>query len=144
MTHSFPPPSGLQFEIRCGSQRAVAVEFGGGLREYEIAGQRVLDGYAVDHMADGGRGLPLLPWPNRLADGSYEFDGEQMQLPIDEIARRNAIHGLTRYVNWTLTDRADDRVRVAYRLYPRHGYPFTLDLQIDYALDDSGLTVRTT
>jgi aldose 1-epimerase len=138
------PPSGRQFEIRRGSQRAVVVEFGGGLREYVVDGQPVLDGYDPEHMAAGGRGQPLLPWPNRLADGRYEFDGEQMQLPIDEIARRNAIHGLTRYVNWTLADRAEDRVIVTYRLYPRHGYPFTLDLQIDYALDESGLTVRTT
>jgi galactose mutarotase-like enzyme len=35
-------------------------------------------------------------------------------------------------------------VRVAYRLYPRPGYPFTVDLAIEYMLDDAGLTVRTT
>ena len=138
------PPSGTQFEIRHGAQRAVIVEVGGGVREYVVDGQPMLDGYNVEHMADGGRGHPLLPWPNRLADGRYEFDGEQMQLPIDEIGRRNAIHGLTRYANWTLAERAADRVRVAYRLYPRPGYPFTLDLAIEYALDDAGLTVRTT
>jgi len=138
------PPSGTQFEITRGGQRAVVAEVGGGLRKYVVDGHPVLDGYDVEHMADGGRGLPLLPWPNRLADGRYEFDGQQMQLPIDEIGRRNAIHGLTRYVNWTLAERAEDRVRVACRLYPRPGYPFTLDLAIDYALDDAGLTVRTT
>jgi galactose mutarotase-like enzyme len=138
------PPSGTQFEITRGSQRAVVVECGGGLRHYEVGGQAVLDGYAVDRMADGGRGQPLLPWPNRLADGHYEFDGQQLQLPIDEVGRRNAIHGLTRWLNWTLADRADDRVRVAHRLHPQPGYPFTLDLQIEYSLDESGLTVRTT
>ena len=140
---SAPPPSGRQFEIRRGAQRAVVVEVGGGLREYLVDGQHVLDGYAIDHMADGGRAQPLLPWPNRLADGHYEFDGEQMQLPIDEIGRRNAIHGLTRWVNWICTEQVEDRVRMSNRLYPRPGYPFTLDLQIDYALDDAGLTVRT-
>ena len=144
MTRSVPPPSGRQFEIRSGSQSVVVVEVGGGLREYLVNGHAVLDGYAVDSLADGGRGQPLLPWPNRLADGHYEFDGEQMQLPIDEIGRRNAIHGLTRWANWALADRADDRVTLTYRLYPRHGYPFTLDLLIEYSLDDSGLTVRTT
>ncbi len=138
------PPSGTQFEIRSGAQRAVVVEVGGGLREYEVDGQPVLDGDAVDRMADGGRGQPLLPWPNRLADGRYEFDGDRFQLPIDEIGRHNAIHGLTRWANWTPADQAADRVRVAYRLHPRPGYPFTLDLQIEYSLDPSGLTVRTT
>ena len=144
MTPDVPPPSGRQFEIRRGAQRAVVVEVGGGLREYVVDGQPVLDGYAVGNMADGGRGQPLLPWPNRLADGHYEFDGEQMQLPIDEIGRRNAIHGLTRSVNWTVAEQIEDRVQVAYRLYPRPGYPFTLDLQIEYSLDDSGITIRTT
>jgi aldose 1-epimerase len=144
MMRNAPPPSGRQLEITRGKHRAVVVEFGGGLREYEVNGQPILDGYAVDKMADGGRGLPLLPWPNRLADGHYEFDGEQMQLPIDEIGRRNAIHGLTRWVNWTVAEQADDRVQVTYRVYPRPGYPFMLDLQIEYALDDAGLSVRTT
>ena len=30
------------------------------------------------------------------------------------------------------------------RLYPLKGYPFTLDAQVEYALGDDGLTVRTT
>ena len=95
------PPSGAQYELRLGNQRAIVVEVGGGLREYEVDGQAVLDGYPVERMADGGRGQPLLPWPNRLRDGQYEFDGEHLQLPIEEVGRNNAIHGLTRWVNWT-------------------------------------------
>jgi aldose 1-epimerase len=138
------PPSGTQYELRSGSQRAVVVEVGGGLREYEVNGQAVLDGYAVVSMADGGRGQPLLPWPNRLGDGQYEFDGEQLQLPIEEVARHNAIHGLTRWLNWTPVEHTGDRVRLTQRIHPRSGYPFTLDLQIEYLLDQSGLTVRTT
>src|SRR3979411_3234764 len=90
-------PSGRQFELRAGRQRAVVVEVGGGLREYEIDGQPVLEGYPVDAMADGGRGQPLLPWPNRIADGRYEFDGEQFQLSIDEMARNNATQGWARW-----------------------------------------------
>jgi aldose 1-epimerase len=122
----------------------VVVEFGGGLREYDVDGQPVLDGYAVDRMADDGRGQPLLPWPNRLAEGHYEFDGEQLQLPIDEVARLNAIHGLTRWTNWVLGDQAQDRVRLTHLIHPRPGYPFMLDLQIEYSLEPSGLVVRTT
>jgi aldose 1-epimerase len=120
------------------------VEVGGGLREYEVDGQPLLDGYAVEAMADGGRGQPLLPWPNRLADGRYEFDGGQFQLPIEDIARRNATHGLTRWANWTVADQVEGRVRLTHRLHPRPGYPFMLDLQIEYSLDETGLVVRTT
>jgi aldose 1-epimerase len=119
------------------------VEVGAALREYEVAGEAVLDGFHLDQMADGGRGQPLLPWPNRLADGRYEFGGQQLQLSIDEIGRNNAIHGLTRWLNWTLAGRADERVRLELVLHPRPGYPFTLALAMEYVLEDRGLVVRT-
>ena len=137
-------PSGRQFELTAGRQRAVIVEVGGGLREYAVDGQPVLDGYAADAMADGGRGQPLLPWPNRLADGQYEFDGQRLQLPIEEVSRHNAIHGLTRWLNWNATPHGEDRLQMHTVVHPRPGYPFTLELTLDYALTDAGLAVRTT
>ena len=140
---SFEPPSGTQFEIRHTNQRAVVVEVGGGLREYEVNGLPVLDGFAVESMPDGGRGQPLLPWPNRLADGRYEFGGRTLQLPIDEVARNNASHGLTRWLNWTLVEHTDSRVELRQVVHPRPGYPFALALTIAYALDSHGLTVTT-
>jgi aldose 1-epimerase len=138
------PPSGQQIEIRHGRQRAVVVEVGGGLRAYAVDGLDVLDGYPAERIADGGRGQPLLPWPNRLADGQYVWDGTQLQLPVDELGRRNASHGLTRWLNWSVAGRSDDRVCMSYLLHPRPGYPFTLGLEIDYQLSDAGLSVRTT
>jgi aldose 1-epimerase len=79
-----------------------------------------------------------------LADGQYVWDGTQLQLPVDELGRRNASHGLTRWLNWTVAERSADRVRMRYVLHPRPGYPFTLGLEIDYQLSDAGLSVRTT
>lgn len=137
------PPSGAQWEIRHGAQRAVIVEVGGGLRTYTVDDWSVLDGYALEAMADGGRGQPLLPWPNRIADGRYTFDGFDYQLPIDEVSRHNAIHGLTRWASWTLQEQLVDRLTVGHVVHPRPGYAFTLDLSIQYALDHRGLTVRT-
>jgi aldose 1-epimerase len=137
------PASGRQFELRRGRQRAVVVEVGGGLREYELDGQPVIDGYPLDRMCDGGRGQPLLPWPNRLADGRYEFGERTLQLPVDEVDKRNAIHGLTRWLNWNLVEHTVDRVRVQLTVHPRPGYPFLLQLHITYALSDDGLSVTT-
>jgi aldose 1-epimerase len=136
-------PSGEQFEISSGEQRAVIVEVGGGIRCYEVGGRPVLDPYALDAMCDGGHGAPLIPWPNRLADGHYEFDGSGYQLPLTEVGARNAIHGLLRWVPWRCLERSRDRVAVGTRLYPQPGYPFMLDVRIDYSLGDEGLLVRT-
>jgi aldose 1-epimerase len=134
-------PSGAQWEIRHGDQVAVVVEVGGGLRLYEVRGVPVLDGYGVGEMCAGGRGQNLIPWPNRLAGGRYEFNGRSLQLPINEVAKQNAIHGLVRWANWTLSGLEPSRVRVAYVLHPQPGYPFMLGLEIEYALDGSGLQV---
>jgi aldose 1-epimerase len=140
---SAAPPSGQQVELTHGAQRAVVVEVGGGLRGYEVDGVAVLDGYAEQAMADGGRGQPLVPWPNRLADGHYEWDGRQLQVPIDELARRNASHGFTRWLNWQVAARTTSRVTMAQTIHPRPGYPFTLAIEITYEVSDSGLRVST-
>ena len=78
----------------------------------------MLDGYAVDQVCSGGRGQPLIPWPNRLKDGAYEFGGATHQLPLTEPAAGNAIHGLVRWANWTVAGRDANRVVVEHILHP--------------------------
>jgi aldose 1-epimerase len=138
------PPSGEQVEIVHDDQRAVIVEVGGGLRSYTVADRDVLDGYAADEMCASGRGQVLMPWPNRLADGRYEFDGRGHQLPLTEPENRNAIHGLVRWASWRAADRSDERVLMEHVIRPQPGYPFTLGLTIEYTLSDLGLSVRST
>ena len=136
--------SGEQFEIAAGAQRAVVVEVGATLREYTLDGRPICEGFAANEMAGGGRGQPILPWPNRIEDGQYDFEGESQQLPLDEVDKHNAIHGLTRWLNWSLLEHAADAVRLGLTMHPRPGYPFTLQLELQYALDEAGLRVRTT
>ncbi|MGI8451517.1 MAG: hypothetical protein ACR2MP_30900 [Streptosporangiaceae bacterium] len=84
-------PSGQQFEIQ---HRATVAEVGGGLRSCRLDGEEVLDGYGLDERCTGARGLPLIPWPNRIEDGAYRFDGTGYQVPLTEPDAHNAIHGL--------------------------------------------------
>ena len=79
-------PSGDQYEIRHAGYRAVVTESGGALRVLEHEGRPVLDGFGTDEMASGGRGQLLMPWPNRLEDGSYTFGGRDHQLALTEPA----------------------------------------------------------
>lgn len=140
-------PSGEQFEISVAAQRATLVEVGGGIRAYSVHGRDVLDGYPAGQMCDGARGTPLIPWPNRLADGAYRFDGKDHQLALTEPEKHNAIHGLLRWRPWTLRERDHARAVVGTVLHPMPGYPFTLDVSIEYTLHDdhdAGLTVSTT
>jgi len=137
------PPSGEQLEISWGDQRATIVEVGGGVREYAVAGRPVLDPYPVDAMCDGAHGTPLIPWPNRLEDGRYRFDGADYQVALTEPEKHNAIHGLLRWRPWRAAERDAHRVVMAARLFPLKGWPFPLDVRVAYELGDGGLTVRT-
>ena len=137
-------PSGEQLEIAFGDRQAVVTEVGAGLRTYSVNGREILDGYSDQEMAPSGRGQVLLPWPNRIAEGRYEFGGEERQLPINEPETGCAIHGLVRWDTWAVSDRDEHRVVVGHRLHPRPGYPFALALSIEYALSEEGLRVTTT
>ena len=137
-------PSGEQIAIVAGDQQAVVVEVGGGLRSYSAGGRELVDGYIPDEMSSSGRGQVLIPWPNRLQDGIYEFDGRHHQLPLNEPERHNAIHGLVRWAAWTVVEREPHRAVMEHVLYPQPGYPFSLRIRIEYGLSNSGLQVRTT
>ena len=139
-----PPfaPSGEQVELAHGDQEAVVTGIGAGLRRYSAGGRAVLDGYEADELCPSGRGQLLAPWPNRIADGSYEFGGSTYQLALDEPERRNAIHGLVRWSQWSVAERAPDRAVLEYTLFPTPGYPFALALRAEYALSGDGLGVR--
>jgi aldose 1-epimerase len=134
-------PSGEQFELGAGEQQAVVTEVGATLRAYTVSGRERIDGFAVVDRADGSRGQALLPWPNRIRDGAYEWRGVREQLPIDEVPLHNAIHGLVHWRNWGLRERSAERVELGLRLHPQPGYPFTLDLAIAYELREDGLRV---
>jgi aldose 1-epimerase len=136
--------SGQQFVLTSGDQRAVVTEVGAGLRTYTVGDRDVVDGFLENEMATIGRGQLLLPWPNRIEDGRYEFAGQMHQASISEPARHNALHGLTRWVNWAAIEQAEDRVLMSVVLHPQDGYPFTLRFDLDYRLSAGGLTIRTT
>jgi aldose 1-epimerase len=137
-------PSGNQFELAHAGQRAVVVEAGAGLRTYSAGGRELLDGYAADEMCTSGRGQQLLPWPNRIQDGRYEFDGRSHQLALTEPEAANAIHGLVRWAAWRVAEQGPSRVLLEHLVHPQPGYPFALALSIEYTLSDAGLGVRTT
>jgi aldose 1-epimerase len=137
-------PSGEQYEISGGGYRAVVTECGAGLRLLEYDGQQLVAGYGLDAMAPSGSGQLLLPWPNRIQDGTYTFEGTEHRLALSEPARSNASHGLTRWCSWTLEEQTEHSVSLVYRLMAQKGYPWTVDLHALYDLSADGLTVTVT
>jgi aldose 1-epimerase len=137
-------PSGDQFEITAGGYRAVVTECGAALRLLEHGGQPLLHGFGEGEMSPGARGQLLVPWPNRVRDGAYSFDGRDLQLPLTEPARHNASHGLARWAAWSPEEHGAGSVSLGYRLMAQSGYPWTLDLHVLFDLSADGLTVTQT
>lgn len=135
-------PTGEQFAIRHGDRTAVITEVGATLREFTVAGVPFVDGFAADAMA-GSRGAVLLPWPNRIAGGTYSFGEQAHQLPLTEPGKGNASHGLVLGAHWSLLAQTPARVALAYLLHPQRGYPFLLACEVAYSLSDAGLRVET-
>jgi aldose 1-epimerase len=135
-------PTGEQYEISSENQRAVITEVGATLRSYSVDGRDVVRGFGLQDIVSGGRGQNLIPWPNRIRDGRYSFNGATQQLALSEPARHNASHGLARHVPWVLIEKKADVVTNRVRIYPQPGWPGTLESTITHRLSEDGLTVR--
>ncbi|CAA9382025.1 aldose 1-epimerase family protein [uncultured Nocardioides sp.] len=134
-------PTGDQFEISGAGYRAVVTEGGAALRVLEQHGRPLVAGFGEDEMSSGGRGQLLMPWPNRLRDGRYRWQGRDLQLALTEPSRGHASHGLARWVSWTLEEHAPHSVSLVHRLMAQSGYPWLLELRVHYVLSADGLTV---
>lgn len=137
-----PGPTGASWRLVRGDQSAVVVQLGGALRDYAVNDRPLLDGFRPGSAITGGRGQLLVPWPNRVGGGQYRFAGRNLQLPLTEVEKGNAIHGLLRWTLWKPLARTEDAVVLGTTLCPQPGYPFLLDVRVEYRLDADGL--RTT
>ncbi len=134
-------PTGDQHEFAASGYRAVVTESGATLRLLEHEGRALVDGFGADEMPAGCRGQLLVPWCNRIRDGRYSFAGRDLQLPLTEPDRGNAVHGLVRWAPWTLLEHTGDTVTLGHRLLPQPGYPWALELGVRYSLSAAGLEV---
>ncbi|MCH6470831.1 aldose 1-epimerase family protein [Sinomonas terrae] len=138
------PPSGRQFTISYERQTALITEVGAALRRYHVDGRDLLDGYAQGEMCTGARGQSLIPWPNRIRDGRYTWKGQEEQLDLSEPEKGGAIHGLTRWANWEVERSSESSIAFVHTQHACQGWPWVLECHLEYSLDETGLTVRTT
>ena len=135
------PPTGAQFELHRGRQRLVVHEIGAGLRSWTVGGQELLARFAPGEYDEAFCGRLLVPWPNRVRDGRYTFDGIEHQLELTEPERGNALHGLVLQSRWHGVRTSARRVSLSYELHPRPGYPFALALSVSYELASGGIVM---
>ncbi|WP_066298966.1 aldose 1-epimerase family protein [Arthrobacter luteolus] len=143
VNNKLQPATGEQFRLTQGSSAAVVASLAGALRSYTVGGTQLVETYADDAVPPSAAGILLAPWPNRVAGGRWELEGQRQQLDITDPAHGNAIHGLLRNTGYAAVEASASSVRLTAVIYPQHGYPFHLEHGVRYSLDaDGGLRVR--
>lgn len=113
----------------------------------EMPGQQpaaIITGYTGSKGKVGGQGDVLIPFPGRIRDGRYEFEGQTYQLALNDKDGPNAIHGYLRLVKWEIYAQSLDSITftVALNAGDHPGYPFALQVTLTYSLNVAGLTCR--
>ena len=80
----------------------------------------------------------LAPYSNRIRDGKFSFEGQQFQLKFPE---KHAIHGDIR--NRPMTVESQTEQSLCFQLksseHDDFNFPFELDFQVEYRLEESSL-----
>jgi aldose 1-epimerase len=134
--------NGQRWNLEHGNQRASVVQRGGALQSYSVAGVEIVDGFADDERPPAFNGAVLAPWPNRIRDGRWSWQGRSQQLPVTEPATGSALHGLVSDVLWQPELVRPDTLALTTELEPVAGYPFALRLTVTWSLSDDGLSCR--
>ncbi|MGB1240873.1 MAG: aldose 1-epimerase [Chitinophagales bacterium] len=89
----------------------------------------------------------LLPFPNRLKSGKYQFEGKEYKFPINDHNGQNALHGFVAdhkmQLQKVMLTPSYAQVTLEY-LYDGNFtyYPFPFHLQIDYILMENQLVIE--
>ncbi|MFV0428549.1 MAG: aldose 1-epimerase family protein [Arachnia sp.] len=134
-------PTGEQYLISHGRWTAVITEVGASLRSLSAGGRELLWAFAADRAPVSSQGAQLLPWPNRIRDGRYTFEGVEQQLPLTEPVRHNALHGLNHGLPWALVERAESSLKQRATIFPQKGWDGVITVEISHRLSDDGLVV---
>ena len=61
-------------------------------------------------------GKILAPWPNRIKDGKYSFNNKDYQLHVNEVSKKNSLHGLVANCLWEVLFQSESKVVLQYLL----------------------------
>ncbi|MFS2242335.1 aldose 1-epimerase family protein [Microbacterium sp. OR16] len=134
------PASGRQLSIAGHGYAAVIASVGASLRTLTHEGRDLVVPFDADEVRPNYRGATLAPWPNRVVDGRYAFAGAQHRLALTEPSRGHALHGLAAWLEFADQVVEPDRVVLTAVIEPQAGYPFRVEVEVEYRLGADGLT----
>ncbi|PRB42041.1 galactose mutarotase [Arthrobacter sp. MYb23] len=133
-----------EFTLSAGGYTAVVTARAAALRVLQFEGRDLVVPFAEGGPIPDYRGIIAAPWPNRIADGKYSFDGVDHQLPVNEPERQTSLHGLAFPLEWVAKESDAGSLTLTCTVGPTAGYPFALELSARFTLDDAGLHTSVT
>lgn len=128
-------------KLRAGDAVLHVDTLGGGMRALRVGDWDILDGYDEGQPHDGRRGHILAPWPNRLHQGRYTWNGVEHTLPISDPKHDSATHGLVDRIEWSVQRSHPDSVQLRTEVPPTDGYPFDVRVSVRYLMERDRLTI---
>lgn len=135
--------------LRCGDLQAeIAPAAGGSLASFTAGGRDLMRRFDRDGAASLDDPLamacfPLVPFSNRIAQGTFRFMGRTVVLPPDPIAPSHAIHGLGWRQPWEIVD-ADEREAVLRFRHEGGDWPWPFEATETFMLDGDALVIALT
>ena len=125
----------------------IYTNLGCSLQQMKVHGVEIIDGISNDPSGledyrKTFKSSVLFPFPNRIDEGKYSFDGNSYALNCND-PLNNAIHGLLYDRAFALIDKKADHemARMEFKYSSDGqltGYPFLFDLFLCYSFDNSG------
>jgi aldose 1-epimerase len=130
-----------------GNGFSIVPALGATVLDLRFGGQSILDGYdSPEALVEGkwGKSSVLFPFPNRLKQGKYQWEGVQYQFPINNATTGNAIHGFVREevfeVEYCFLANDGASLRCFYEYDGRRAYyPFPFLLELEFTISNDGV-----
>jgi aldose 1-epimerase len=122
-----------------GEVTAVINPVGASLEGLEVDSLALIQRFAPGVPRPFYAGVTLAPWPNRIANGQWEWEGETFQLAITDPDRGAALHGFVSDREFSIRSSTNSSLELVCSLEEQPGYPFALEVSVRYDLTDSGI-----
>lgn len=141
-----------------GEYLEVLTDFGAGLNDLQIKCANnqlvsVIDGYRseeeiINDHSTSFKGSKLSPFPNRIPNGVYEFEGNTYELPITEVGANNNLHALLHNQPFEISEQSESESHAMLKLVYTYegaekGYPFAYSLSLTYRFGVEGISINT-
>lgn len=120
------------------SQLVVDLKHGASIKELKLADVPIL------RSEDGGeyQAALLFPFPNRLKNGTFEFEGKTHHFEHNDFGRPNALHGMIHNKGFVVESHEENEVTLRFDYSGEDtAYPFPFKIELMYALQEKSLEV---